>query len=40
MFGYDNLVLFLPNVPNLCEKNNLFGKSFQKVIHDFDNLGP
>ena len=40
MFDYDSLVLFLPNVPNLCEKKTFFGKSFQMVIHDFDNLGP
>ena len=40
MFGYDSLVLFLPNVPNLCVKNTFFWENFQKVINDFDNLGP
>ena len=40
MFGYDSLVLFLPKVPNLCVKNTFLGKSFQKVVHDFDKLGP
>ena len=40
MFGYDSLVLFLPNVPNLCVKNAFLGKVFGEVNHDIDNLGP